>query len=78
MCKLPVPANCVRFKKNSNTKFFRGILNSAWIKDWEHPLMNKVTRRVYLVTGLKAIQPKEAEDYQVCRGALPLHVLISW
>lgn len=27
--------------------------------------MNKVTKRVHLVSGLKALQPKEAEDYQV-------------
>lgn len=27
--------------------------------------MRKVTNRVHLVTGLKAGQPKEAEDYQV-------------
>lgn len=41
------------------------MICSAWIKDWEHPLMTKVTKRVRLVTGLKAVQPKEAEDYQV-------------
>jgi len=39
--------------------------HSAWIKDWEHKLMIKITRRVELVSGLKAFQPKEAEDYQV-------------
>lgn len=27
--------------------------------------MIKITRRVELVSGLKAFQPKEAEDYQV-------------
>ncbi|ODN01138.1 Prolyl 4-hydroxylase subunit alpha-2, partial [Orchesella cincta] len=46
------------------------VSQNAWIKDWEHPLMHKVTRRVYLVTGLKAIQPKEAEDYQIANYGL--------
>lgn len=46
--------------QNTCTKSF-----SAWIKDWEDKLMIKITRRVELVSGLKAFQPKEAEDYQV-------------
>jgi len=41
------------------------IIYSAWIKEEEDPLMTVLTNRVQLVTGLKAAQPKEAEDYQV-------------
>jgi len=43
---------------------------TAWIKDWEDPVLWKITKRIQLVTGLKVTQPKEAEDYQIANYGL--------
>jgi prolyl 4-hydroxylase len=46
------------------------ISQNAWIKDWEDPILRSITERVQVVTGLKASEPKEAEDYQIANYGL--------
>ncbi|XP_021954740.2 prolyl 4-hydroxylase subunit alpha-1 isoform X2 [Folsomia candida] len=73
LVELGKPKLRMSLHQNKNGTFTKSSVRtskSAWIKDWEDKLMIKITRRVELVSGLKAFQPKEAEDYQIANYGL--------